>query len=118
VTEIPVARAGDGTCSGGSSQCWQALGGAPPTGKGYKYKDSDGTANGVSQILLKSSASSSKVLFKAKGPAPPFPSGIAAALMSTSAVTIELHGDDAPMGCFIATLTNIIAQDTDVFKAK
>jgi hypothetical protein len=118
VAEIPVERPADGTCSGGSSQCWHALGGAPPSGKGYKYKDSDGAAHGVSQILLKSSASSSKVLFKAKGPAPPFPTGIASALMSASAVTIELHGDDAPVGCFAATLTNIMMQDAEAFKAK
>ena len=115
VAEIPVDRAGDTTCSGGATDCWKALGGAPPDGKGYKYKDTDAAANGVTQLMLKSTAST-KLLFKAKGPG--LPDGIAAALASTTSVTVELHGDDAPAGCFAATLTDIKKQDADAFKAK
>jgi hypothetical protein len=119
VAAIEVARPGDTTCSGGAMQCWKAIGGAPPAGKGYKYKDTDLAAAGVSQVMMKATGLSTKIAFKAKGPSPPFPVGIPALLMSTSAVTVQVDVADASAPvCFAATLTDIRKQQPDAFKAK
>jgi hypothetical protein len=119
VGEALVSRAGDLDCSGGTTACWKAMGGAPPTGKGYKYKDGDTAADGVFKILMKTSPSGTKILLKAKGPAPPFPAGLASALQSTSSVTVQFHNDDAVAPyCFSTTLSDIKTQDPDKFKAK
>lgn len=50
VGQLEVDRAGD-TC--GTAPCWKALGGDPPAGKGYKYKDDARAANGVAKIIYK-----------------------------------------------------------------
>jgi hypothetical protein len=119
VGEVEVDRAGDMSCSGGLKSCWKAIGGAPPNGKGYGYKDKDRTVDGVTKILLKASPSGSKILFKAKGPAPPFVQGMPAALQTTNAVTIDVHSSDTVVPqCFSMTLTDIKKQESDAFKAR
>lgn len=116
VGQLEVDRAGIATCSGGATACWKSLGQAPPAGKGYKYKDGDRSASGVSQIMLKG-GTSSKALIKAAGPQPPLPAGIAAALSTTTSVTVQLHGSDAPQ-CLSTTLSTIKKQTATFFKAK
>ncbi|MGH7292737.1 MAG: thrombospondin type 3 repeat-containing protein, partial [Myxococcota bacterium] len=120
VGEIVVDRAGQATCSGGASTCWGALGGTPPAGKGYKFKDSGGVSDGIGTILLKggpASAGKSKALLKGKGVN--IPSGVTAALTATTSVTVQLRGDDAPPpGCWSVTLSTISKQTADFFKAK
>jgi hypothetical protein len=114
-----IVRAGDSTCSGGVTACWKTLGGAPPSGIGYKYNDTDNASDGIAKILFKASPSGARILFKAKGPAPPFPHGIPAALMSSNSVTLQVRGDDAPApGCFSVALNDIKKQEPGAFKAK
>jgi hypothetical protein len=114
VGELTVDRAGD-TCGSGDP-CWAAVGGAPPSGKGYKYKDDDLAALGAFKILYKGGAADkSKALFKGKGAA--LPDGIAAALQTSTSVTVQLRGDDAPE-CLSITVSDIKKQESNFFKAK
>jgi hypothetical protein len=88
VGQLNVDRAGD-TCGG--APCWKAIGGDPPAGKGYKYKDAALSAAGVSKIIYKGGdAGKSKALVK---------------------------GSDAPQ-CLSLTVTDIKKHDADFFKAK
>lgn len=113
VADLSVARAGD---SCGGTPCWKALGGLPPSGKGYKYKDSAATADGVFQILYKGGAAgSSKGLVKGRGAG--LPDGVAAALQSSTSATVQLRGTDAAQ-CLSLTVTDIKKQESDFFKAK
>jgi hypothetical protein len=115
VAELHVDRAGAASCNGG--ECWSALGGDPPNGKGYSYKDKDATVQGIAKILLKGGAGSagkSKILVKGKGSNLPLP--IAAALTSATAVTVQLHAEGT--GCFGITLSDIKTQQGDAFTAK
>jgi hypothetical protein len=113
VGKLNVARAG-ATC--GSAPCWKAVGGDPPGGKGYKYKDKAATADGVTQILyLSGAAGKTKALVKGAGAN--LPTGIAAALQSSTSATAQLHGNDAPK-CLSVTVTDVKKHDPTLFKAK
>jgi hypothetical protein len=113
VGQLRVNRAGD-TCSG--VPCWKALGGAPPTGKGYKYKDKALSANGILQILYKGGAAGkSKALIKGSGAG--LPANMAAALQNSASAKVQLRGSDAPQ-CLSLTVTDIKKQDPTFFKAK
>ena len=109
--QLSVNRAGD-TC--GSAPCWKALGGDPPSGNGYLYKDTAESAAGVFKIVYKSDPKS-KALVRGRGPN--LPTGIAAALQSSTSATVQLRGSDAPK-CLSVTLTDIKRHDPDFFKAK
>ena len=113
VGQLSVDRAGD-TCSGAA--CWKAIGGDPPAGKGYKYKDSALTAAGVSKIIYKGGvAGKSKALVKGSGGG--LPNGATAALQTATTATVQLRGSDAPQ-CLSLTVTDIKKHDADFFKAK
>jgi hypothetical protein len=113
VAELAVDRAGD-TC--GSAPCWKALGGDPPGGKGYKYKDDALAADGVFQILYKGGlAGKSKALIKGRGAG--LPDNVADALLASSSATVQLRGSDAAQ-CLSITVTDIKKQEADFFKAK
>jgi hypothetical protein len=113
VGQLTVDRAGD-TCSG--KPCWKAIGGAPPGGKGYKYKDKALTDNGVSQILYQGGvAGKSKALIKGSGAG--LPPNMAAALQSSPSATVQLRGSDAPQ-CLSLKVTDIKKHDPTFFKAK
>ncbi|MEO8603074.1 MAG: hypothetical protein ABI629_10910 [bacterium] len=113
VGQLDVDRAGD-TC--GTKPCWNATGGAPPSGKGYNYKDKALAADGVSKLMVKGGvAGKSKAQLKGKGAN--LPDGIAAALQSATSATIQLRGSDATQ-CLSATLSTIVKHDPDYFKAK
>jgi hypothetical protein len=111
VGTLSVDRAG-ATCGG--NPCWKALGGDPPSGKGFKYKDGTLASDGVSLILIKGGAKSKALV---KGSGSNLPTGITAALQSTSSATVQLRGSDAPQ-CLSVTLTDIKKQAVDEFKAK
>lgn len=112
VADYEVDRAGD-LCV--TDLCWAAIGAPPPSGKGYIYKDQLTSSDGVRLMSLKGGgAGKSKALIKgAGGILPP----IAGALQTATSVTLQLHGDDAPV-CLQATLNNISKQEPTFFKAK
>ncbi len=116
--ELAVDRAGD-NCDG-FKPCWKSLGGDPPTGKGFFYKDKNLASDGVKIIKLKGGSGSGTVLVKAannlfKGQVA-MPTGIAAALAGDTSATIQLQSSDAQ--CFSATLTDIKKAETLLFKGK
>ena len=116
VAALDVARAGDATCSGGAKECWKATGGAPPGGKGYKYKDKSLDADGLLLMLLKGGqAGKAKIVVKGMGANLPLP--IAGSLTSAGSVTVQLRGSNAPQ-CFSGTLADVKNQEADFFKAK
>ncbi|MGH7789183.1 MAG: pre-peptidase C-terminal domain-containing protein [Candidatus Binatia bacterium] len=109
-----VDRAGD-VCSGASALCWKPLGQPPPSGAGYAFKDSDAVSDGIAKMSLKGGgAGKSKVLVKGRGAALP---SIATALQTSTSVTLQLVGSDAPV-CLQKTLSNITKQEAGFFKAK
>lgn len=120
VGTIIVDRAGDANCSGGAAACWNPIGAVSPAGKGYKFKDTDLTSDGTSNLLLKggpTSAGKSKILLKGSGAG--IPSGVTALLTTTTNVTVQLRGDDAlAPGCWTVTLGTVKKQTADFFKAK
>jgi hypothetical protein len=72
--------------------------------------------------LISGDAGKTKLLFKAGNNASKgqtaMPTGIAAALSSTASVTVQMRGSDAPAECFSSTLTEIVTQESNSFKAK
>jgi large repetitive protein len=53
VASLPVQRAGE-TC--GTKPCWKPLGGEPPSGAGWRYRDPLAAASGVRALDLRGSA--------------------------------------------------------------
>lgn len=105
--ELVVDRAGD-TC--GTKPCWKSLGGAPPTGKGFSYKDKDAAASGVQSLLLKGgdegrSVVKLKASNNAKKGQTSLPVGTADALASSAVV--EMHVVNEEGACFGSTLDQI-----------
>jgi cysteine-rich repeat protein/YVTN family beta-propeller protein len=95
--------------------CWTAIGGQPPDGKGYRYRNFTGVfADGVSKMTLKGGAAGrSKALIKG------FyfvPVGLPAALQNATAVTVQFRSSDG--ACLSAELTEIKRQSSAVFRAK
>ena len=86
--------------------------------KGYKYKDKDLIANGVSLVQVKGGAvDKSKLLVKGRGPNLPLP--IAAHPTTASSVTVQLQGFGAPTpACWSIVLSRVLKHDTNFFKAK
>jgi hypothetical protein len=118
VAALVIGRAGE---SCGTQPCWKPLGGLPPTGTGFGYKDAAGSASGVGSLKLKggvagkSSISVSAANRATKGRTA-LPTGIAQALSETTSVTLELHTSDG--ACFTATLFDVIRQEPGYFKAR
>jgi hypothetical protein len=118
VANLGIERAGE-LC--GAKPCWSALGGAPPDGKGYAYKDKAGTAQGVTSLSLKAGPPArAKVQAAASNNAKKgrsaLPTGIAAALVETTSATLQLHLTGGT--CVSAELTEIRKQEPDFFKAR
>ncbi len=107
-----VDRAGD-LCFG--RPCWKSVGKDPPDGKGFRYKDRGRNADGIETILYKGGPAGGSSL-KVKGRGTDLPTGIAAALESSTSATVQLRPLDA--ACFTVTMDEIRKQDSDVFKAK
>ncbi len=110
--ELTVDRAGE-DCDG--KPCWKSLGGDPPSGKGFAFKDKAATSDGVQKILMKGGdAGKSKAILKAKGTS--IPTGIPAALQSSTTATIQLRTSDGV--CLSHVLTEVGTATADRFKAK
>lgn len=116
VAQLDVDRAGD---SCGTRPCWLPIGGLPPAGKGYIYKDGDASASGVTQLKVQGGAKS-QIQVTAQNNVrqgeTSLSTGIAAQLTATTSVTVQLRTSDA--GCFSATLDDVVKQDSNFFKAK
>jgi len=107
-----IDRAG-ATC--GEKPCWKA------NDQGFKYKDKDGTAQGIQSVVLKGGdTGKSKLAVKGKNNAgkgqTSLPTGIAAALTGSASATIQLRGSNAP-GCFSCAVTTS-KDEGGTFKAK
>jgi len=112
--QLVVDRAG-GAC--GALPCWRAVGGAPPNGKGFAYKDSTSASNGVSIIKAKSSpAGSARLLVKATNKTGHQPIGIAGELAGDISATIQIHTSDA--ACFSGSVSDIKKNDATAFKGR
>ncbi|MEO6029814.1 MAG: choice-of-anchor V domain-containing protein [Candidatus Binatia bacterium] len=114
--DLQIARAGD-LCLG--KPCWRPIGHAPNDprgpGKGYRYRDRALASDGVLSIAYRGGdAGRSQVVVTGKGSS--LPSGIPAALATTSQVTVQLRSSDGL--CLSIDLDEIQAQDSSTFKAK
>lgn len=101
--EMQVHRAGD-TCDG--KPCFKALGGGPPDGKGWKYKDPDRGSQGVERMILKAGASGkAKIVIKGKGSSLPLPAPFSGSMMleQDTDVIVQLVSSDGG-ACFETTL--------------
>lgn len=117
VAALRVDRAGE-TCAG--RPCWKSVGGAPPLGKGYAYKDKDLTADGTLQLKLLGGSGRTKALWKAQNGSDTLPTGIASALGAAGLgpVTVQLHSLPAGSVCLSMELGDIKRNDGRVFKGK
>jgi hypothetical protein len=114
--DVLVARAGE-TCD--DRPCWRPVGRAPNDpkgpGRGYKYKDGALAADGVRVIRYKGGdAGKSKASLTGKGAG--LPDGIAAALQTSSQVTVQLRSTDGV--CLSVDLADIKVQEPAAFKAR
>ena len=101
-----------GTCAG--LPCWRALGGNPPDGKGYRFKDPEAEA-GIARLLYRGGeAGKSKLIVESRGGK--IPSGIPAALESSEQATVQLHGSDGM--CLSGTLTDLRRNDPDFYSIR
>ncbi len=110
---VTVDRDGD-TC--GSKPCWKAVGKAPPDGKGYKFNDRAGDAEGVQKLVYKGGeAGKSMVLVKAKGSN--VPAGIPAAMLYAGTLaTLQLH--ELGGNCLSVILDDIKKNEPDFYEAQ
>jgi hypothetical protein len=112
VASLVVDRAG-AVC--GSKACWRQHG-----AEGYRYRDRAARADGVTKLALTGGdAGSGKIRLKARNKAArrqtALPTGVTAALASSSSVTVQLVADDA--GCFTATLSRVKRATDTTFRA-
>jgi hypothetical protein len=110
-TGSAVDRAGD-LCRG--KPCWKTIGGDPPDGRGYTFRDRDTTSDGIKTLLLKGGdEGKSKVVIRGNGAN--LPSGVTAALVSTTDVRLHLRLDGS--SCLATTLGDVRTQHADRFRA-
>jgi hypothetical protein len=107
VGSMEVDRA-DETC--GTKDCWKPIGAPPPDGKGYVYKDSTASSDGITQIKLKGGgAGKSSVQIKGANNAAqgelPLPVGLAAGLASSSSATGLISPSSSSARCFLMSFT-------------
>jgi hypothetical protein len=97
-----------GTCAG--RPCWRALG----DGSGYRYKNRDGTPDGVTDLKLKVGGPGEiQLLAKGKGTSLPLPR-----LGLTTPVTLALVIDDTvATTCWQARFASALRNDATMFKA-
>jgi hypothetical protein len=115
---LGVARAGE---SCGRKPCWKPIGGAPPAGKGFAYKDKGGLSDGLRKLQWKGGAAGKSSVAaaasnRAKRSETRLPDGLAAALAATSRVTVQVRASDG--ACVAAELGQVITQRPDFFKAR
>jgi glucose/arabinose dehydrogenase len=115
---LVIDRAGD-LC--GTKPCFKAVGGSPPGGKGWKYKDSAATADGVLKMILKGGgAGKAKIVLKAKGADLPLGSPVSgsAYFNQDTSVVVQLLSNDG-VACFESTFAlPATKNEPDQFKDK
>jgi hypothetical protein len=116
--ELAVDRAGD-AC--GAKPCWNAIGGEPPDGKGFTYKDAQRASDGVKVIKLKGGAAGKSLLLvnaanNAQKGQVSMPTGISVALAGDAFATVQIHVSNG--GCFSTGVTEVKHSATEFFKAK
>jgi len=97
--QLLVSRAGE-TC--GTRPCFKAIGGDPPDGKGWRYKDKERVADGVLKLLVKGGvAGKAKIIVKARGAAIPLPGPVDGShyYEQDSSVIVQMHTSDGG-ACF------------------
>jgi cysteine-rich repeat protein len=114
VGRIDVDRAG-AACD--ATECWKRLRPA-----GYRYKDKDGTADGVRLVKLKAGATGKSAVKVAGENAAAraqtsLPTGIAAALAGATKATLQVFRSDDSQ-CFSASLGRVLKSEPTLFKAK
>jgi len=114
VGEMEVDRA-QANCGTPPRPCWKDL-----SGKGYKYKDKDTSADGIRKIITKGGdAGKGNVIVLGKNNASKgqvsLPTGIAAALQDNTEVTVQVVTSDAD--CFGVTADTVKKADGSMFKA-
>lgn len=118
IGQLQVSRAA-GACAG--KTCWKATGGDPPSGKGYRYKDSNRSADGVKAITFKGGIAEAKMILKAGNNANKdqqhLPTGLTATLSGSASATVQVHGHDLN-DCFSVTYDNVKIALPGLFKAK
>jgi hypothetical protein len=93
-----------------SSTLWSEI-----PGKGYKYKDKDGTRSGVTKGQLKAGAAGkSKVQLGGAGGGLPDP----VLGMLTLPITVQFHSGERFGTCFESTFATALENETDLLKAK
>jgi hypothetical protein len=103
-----VARAGE-TC--GTKPCWSVV-----SGKGFKFGDKSGIADGITKIgLAGGDPGKGKVKFGGKNVDGNMPAGVAAALASQTSATAQVLTSDA--ACFTVPLTRVKKADGLSFSA-
>lgn len=119
IADYVIPRAGD-NCRG--KPCWKSVGKEPPfpTHQGYSFKDTNGTSDGLTKILLKGPRSAIiKVLGKNnsnKG-LNNLPTGVAAAFAGTTKAVAQLNVTDTGT-CFSIDLDVIKKSDSTIFQAQ
>ncbi len=96
------------------------MGGLPPSGKGYRYKDREAEADGVLRLRLKAGSARSKLLLKGKNNSKKgmtaLPTGITAALEGETSAAIEWLTHDAQ--CFRVELNDVRKNTSTLFQAR
>jgi hypothetical protein len=113
VGQMVVDRGGQ-TCGTPARPCWKAL-----STIGYKYKDRDTSADGISKIIAKAgSAGKGKIIVLGKNNASTgqlsLPTGIAPLLANNTEATVRVLASDGE--CFGFTTTAVKKADTGLFK--
>ena len=119
VAQMDVDRAGM-LCAG--KPCWLPLGGLPPDGLGYLYRDKDASSDGIARLTLKAgNAGKSKLSIRGannfKKDQDRLPTLLAPRLAGSTSVTAQLH-DHARTECFSVTYDDVKKDDGRIFKAK
>jgi hypothetical protein len=109
VADVRVDRAG-ATCGG--APCWRAL-----ADTGYRYKDLQGSADGVRTIVARGGSGTGRLVVKGRNTASSggLPTGITAGLAGATAVVVQVRSDDG--ACFGGRLDQVRRADALVFKA-
>ena len=119
IAQFDLDRAGD-LCGG--KPCWLPIGGFPPEGTGYQYRDKELSADGLQQLKFKGGAAGkSKIQIRAANNAAKGYDSLQTMLTDglelATAATVQVHGDDLTP-CQAATLTDVRRTTRDFFHAR
>jgi hypothetical protein len=111
VADLVVDRAGVACVS---KPCWKAV-----SSKGWKYRDTTASADGIHGIVAKSGSGKAKLIIKGRNRSrkgqSSLPSGIASALTGSSRASVRVLTSDAD--CFAGNLGRVKKDTGSLFKA-